>query len=116
MKTRFIGVALVLLLAATLGWTQSSRFQANIPHEFTAAGKLLPAGQYEFFYDAPNKIVKVVSQKGCVVVLPVIGMLSAAKNPTSERIHITFNSNGNGKGRVISELWFGSSGVQLARD
>ena len=114
MKARLIGVALALLLSATFAWAQSSRFQASIPHEFTAAGKLLPAGQYDFFYDVSSKIVKVVSQKGCVAVLPVIDMLSAAKNPTSGKTHIMFINNG--KGRVVSQLWFGTSGIQLARD
>jgi hypothetical protein len=106
MKTNiFVATGLTILLAATLGLAQSRKISAKIPFEFTAAGKVLPAGQYDFTYNGNMRIVVVQGiDKGSSVTVPIITWLAGAMHTTPNDAHIVFDKVANN--HYLSELWF----------
>ena len=114
MKTNIAAVGLAILLAAAFGSAQlQHKVSAKIPYEFTAAGKVLPAGQYDFFYDAGSKQVTVKgTEKGSVVLVPIITLLAGAIHTTPNDSHIVFDRIGNKYS--LSEIWIsGIDGISL---
>jgi hypothetical protein len=114
MKTNVTAIGLAILLAATFGLAQlQHRVSAKIPYEFTAAGKVLPAGQYDFSYDVGSRQVTIKStDKGSVVLVPIITMLAGATHTTPSDSHIVFDKIGNKC--MLSEIWItGTDGISL---
>ena len=114
MKTNvFVATSLTILLATTLGLAQSRKVSAKIPFEFTAAGKVLPAGQYDFTYKGNMRVVLVRgADKGSAVNVPIITWLASAMHTTPNDSHIVFDVVGNS--HYLSELWFtGMDGLDL---
>jgi hypothetical protein len=113
MKTSITAIAFTILLAATFGSAQSQKVSSKIPFEFTAAGKVLPAGQYEVKYDAERSLVIIKSsEKGPVVNMPILTMLAGAMHTTPNDSHIVFDKIGNKY--FLSEIWIpGMDGIDL---
>jgi len=116
MKTNsVVAVSLTLLLTAAFGLAQVSadRVTAKVPHEFTAAGKLLPAGQYSFTYDADKRFVTIRgagNEPG--VIVPVVTLLAGAMHTTANDAHVVFDKVGNNY--YLSEIWIpGIDGIAL---
>ena len=77
MKSQILIVSLLVLgLAAATAFAQTGGVEANIPFDFTAAGKAFPAGQYTLI--ASSDQVTIEDAKG----RPVAMMLA---NHTAER-------------------------------
>ena len=112
MKRNIATVALLILVAATSGFAQTHRVKATIPHEFTAAGKVLPAGEYTFGYDAQRRMVTVKTENGSATMVPIVTLLAGAIHTTSNDSHIVFDRIGNN--HHLSEIWMpGIDGVSL---
>ena len=114
MKKNFATIGFTLLLAAALGLAQSShKVQAKIPHDFTAVGKVLPAGEYTFVYDAAKRVVTIRStEKGAVGMMPIVTLLSGAIHSSPSDSHVVFDKIGNNY--FLSEIWIpGIDGVSL---
>ena len=107
MKTNIAVVAgLTLLLTATFGLAQQNldNVRAMIPHEFTAVGKVLPAGQYSFIYNSGQRVVIVKNaNKGESVIVPVVTWLAKEMHTTPNDAHVVFDKIGNRY--YLSELW-----------
>jgi hypothetical protein len=113
MKTNtLVTISLAILLAATLGSAQS-KISAKIPFEFTAGGKVLQAGQYDFTYTSGMRTVIVRgADKGSVVNVPIITWLAGAMHTTPNDAHIVFDVVGNN--HFLSEIWIpGMDGLDL---
>ena len=113
MKMNTAAVGFAILLAATLGLAQSHRVQAKIPYEFTAAGEVLPAGEYSFNYDGGQRVMTVKNtEKGSAVMMPIVTLLSGAIHTTPDDSHIVFDKVGNK--HYLSEIWIpGMDGISL---
>ena len=116
MKTNIVVfVGLTMLLAATFGLAQGdpNKVRANIPHEFTAAGKVLPAGQYDFSYNALQRTVTIKdTDKGPAVIMPIVTLLAGAMHTTPPDSHIVFDKVGSY--HYLSEIWIpGLDGILL---
>lgn len=110
MKTRvMLGVSLITLLAVMSGYGQQLALKATIDFPFMAAGKALPAGQYEFLRDSTLQVFKVMGEgktHASVPILTTLGML----NPTStQNAYLVFDKVGDTCS--LSEIWIpGSDG------
>ncbi len=104
---------LTILLTAALGSAQSLQISAKIPFEFTTAGKVFPAGQYDFTYNGNLRIVIVRGADGrSAIDVPIITWLAAAMHTTPNDSHIVFDVVGNN--HYLSEIWFtGMDGLDL---
>jgi hypothetical protein len=114
MKTKITAISLTIMLAATFGLAQlQHKASAKIPYEFTAAGKVLPAGQYDFFYDAGSRQVTIKgTEKGSAVLVPIITLLAGAIHTTPNDFHPVFDRIGNKYS--LSEIWIpGIDGICL---
>ena len=118
MKTRtlaMLSLSLSLLMAASAySQTAPTMVRAKIPFPFSAAGKVLPAGQYEFTPDSGATAVRITgSDKGAPAVLQLISTrLAAGIHTTREDAHVVFDKVGNDY--TLSEIWIpGFDGYQL---
>jgi|WetSurMetagenome_2_1015567.scaffolds.fasta_scaffold07542_7 hypothetical protein len=116
MKSNFVvGICLTMLLAATFGLAQGSIvIHANIPHEFTVNGKVLPAGKYDFAYDSSQMrlTIKDSVEGSSGVALTVLTRLAGAIHTTPQDSHVVFDKIGNKY--LLSELWIpGLDGFEL---
>ena len=114
MKTRtIVAFSLTVLLAVTFGLAQSRNVRAKIPFEFTVAGKVFPAGEYTFTYDARLRRVAVSdSDKRSVDYVSIVTFLAAAMHTTPDDSHVVFDKIGNK--HYLSELWIpGMDGLDL---
>lgn len=104
MKLKTIAaIGLLTLLAATSAFGQVHLIRVNISHEFTIAGKVLPAGQYSF---APNEERRYIEVSGNKVNarVPILTRLAAGTNPKDARL--VFDEVGNT--RYLAEIWMTS--------
>jgi len=115
MKTNIAAIGLAILLAATFGLAQSQpqSVTAQIPFEFTAAGKIFPAGQYVLSYNSVQRYVIVRgTDKGSDARVVLVTMLAAGMHSSPSDAHVVFDKIGNN--RFLSELWIpGLDGLDL---
>jgi hypothetical protein len=105
MKKRIAGTLSVLtvlgLLAVPLA-AQSHRLKADIPFEFTAGGKVMPAGEYEIVLRADlsgvTQLFATDARQGALVLGYNIG---GGKDQETSRL--TFNQYGNQY--FLAEVW-----------
>jgi hypothetical protein len=100
MKTQLLRTSLVALMAAVIGYGQSSQMRADIPFSFVAGGATLPAGEYTVDMSTRGIIVvKSVEQKASAVIfsMPVesLGVQSSSK--------LIFHRYGNTY--LLSQVW-----------
>lgn len=102
-KRPFVGLLLFLSTLAALS-AQTGRldgFAADIPFEFRAGTKTLPAGNYSFVFDESSRAVSVTGKGKNYGRLPVITRLSA--HSSSQPAAIIFDKLGDT--RALSEVW-----------
>lgn len=103
MKTKILAmVGFLTLLAVVSAYGQAS-ITADIPFQFTAAGKVLPAGEYRFGRDSNDSFIRVVGLKGASAVAQVITRIGAGIHNSPQDSHIVFDKIG--EAYTLSELW-----------
>jgi hypothetical protein len=105
MKQRIAGTLSVLtvlgLLAVPLA-AQTQRLTADIPFEFTAAGKVMPAGEYSVVVRSDlSGIVQIVANDARESVFALGYGIGGAKDPEESRL--TFNKYGNQY--FLAQVW-----------
>jgi hypothetical protein len=114
MKLRmFLAAAVVGGLCLVSGYGQLESIRATIDFPFIAAGKTLPAGQYEFSRDTRTLVIHVQGEGADAALVPVLTLLAGAIHTTPEDAHIVFDKVGDTY--ILSELWLrGEDGFLLA--
>jgi hypothetical protein len=103
-KIKALGVASVFVLLAVVSAYGQTTVRANIPFAFAAAGKTLPAGQYDFVRDTSDEVIKVAGPvKGPTVQAMVITRLAGGMHTTPQDAHIVFDKVG--EKYFLSEVW-----------
>lgn len=103
MRTKVLGTACLFALLVVSASAQTT-VRANIPFAFTAAGKVLPAGQYEFLRQANDTTIRVTgSAKGSSAVAMVVTRLAASIHTTPQDAHVVFDKVG--EQHFLSEIW-----------
>jgi hypothetical protein len=105
MKIRILlTISAFVLFAATFASAATPLVKGNIPFQFNAGGKVLPAGQYEFSTDDPGKLVTVRSvPAGSSSMVTVLTRLAAGIHTTAADAHIVFDKVG--ETYTLSEIW-----------
>ena len=97
-------LSLVTLLAVPYVFGQGVTVVAKIPFEFTAAGKVLPAGEYRFVAESGAAPVRVSPVgKGDSVLVPIITRIGGAIHTSHQDAHVVFDVVGNS--HILSEIW-----------
>ncbi len=100
--------AFALAVANAAPWA----IHGNIPFQFTADGKVWPAGEYMLVPDNSIGSVRVEPEKGVGPVVPVITRLSPGMESTSTEAHAVFDKVGDTY--FLSEVWIpGEDGFLL---
>jgi hypothetical protein len=95
---------MLLLFATTFVYAADSLVKGDIPFEFKAGGKALPAGHYEFTSDNQGKLVIVRSTPtGSSSSVMVITRMAAGIHTTPADAHIVFDKVGDTY--TLSEIW-----------
>jgi hypothetical protein len=99
-----VAITGLVLFAMTPAFAaETHTLKAQIPFQFTAGSKLLPAGEYEFRIDYATSTVSVhSSSKGGETFVPFITTLAAAQHSTATDAHIVFDKVGDAY--TLSEL------------
>ncbi len=105
MKPKVLLIAVIIVMIAMLhAYAQipMGPVKANIPFQFIAAGKTLPAGDYTFFSD--DESIRVVGPgRGDDVLVGILTRVSGAMHTTPSDCHIVFD---NVAGLyTLSEIW-----------
>ncbi len=96
--------SLLTLLVMPLAYSQAIHLTVDIPFAFTAEGKLLPAGHYEFTPETNNQVVRVQGpRKGTAVMALVITRIAGDIHTTANDAHIVFDKVGDSY--TLSEIW-----------
>lgn len=115
---RLSGVALLALLTlATVPYAsaQMEAVTAKVPFAFTAGGKTLAAGSYEFRVKPDDQLVEIQTKAGAPKVLAMILTYVSPRPLSGEEndSHIVFDKVGNTY--TLAEIWQpGFDGVVLA--
>jgi len=102
---------LVLVMAACLPAVAQTQIQLNIPFDFMAAGKSLPAGHYAVarVFDSDEVVWRISNQQGGMAVLLTNSVLSPGK---PHQPSLVFNCTGTTCS--LSQIWpEGHSGRNL---
>lgn len=104
MKKRVLmTVGFVAVLAVVLGYGQPASIKAMIDFQFTAGGKVLPAGDYQFTRDTTAPVFRVQGEGKNFTLVPVITRLAGSMHTTPQDSHIVFDKIGDTY--MLSEIW-----------
>jgi hypothetical protein len=116
MKTRvMLTASFFVLLAVMCAYGQQGPIKSKIDFPFTVAGKVLPAGQYEFVRD--NTALSILSfrvqgEGKMGALAPVLTRIAGAMHTTPQDAHVVFDVVGNA--HLLSEIWIpGEDGYLL---
>jgi hypothetical protein len=109
-----MAMSLIAFLAVTSGYAQTTTMvTGKIAFPFTAGGKALPAGQYDFVRDGAGPTIRVVSAGKNMALVPIITRMSGAIHTTPNDSHIVFDKVGDKY--ALSEIWIpGQDGYMLS--
>jgi hypothetical protein len=104
-KTRILlTIGTFVLFATTFAYAADTLVKGNIPFQFKAGDKVLPAGQYEFASDNQGRIVTVRSTPaGSSTMVMVFTRLAAGIHTTATDSHVVFDKVGDTY--TLSEVW-----------
>jgi hypothetical protein len=104
-KTRILlTIGTCALFATTFVHAADTLVKGNIPFEFHAGSKVLPAGQYEFTSDDSRRTVTLHgAPAGSSAVVLVLTRLAAGIHTTPADSHIVFDKVG--ETYTLSEIW-----------
>lgn len=104
MKKRILmTVGFVAVLAVVLAYGQPASIKAIIDFQFTAGGKVFPAGDYQFTRDTIAPVFRVQGEGKNFALAPVITRLAAAMHTTPQDSHLVFDKVGDTY--MLSEIW-----------
>ena len=106
MRTRLVAlVGFVTLLAVVCAYGQvAESLKATVPFQFTAEGKVYPAGEYKFLLDVKAPTTFTIQGPGNVGgVAMVITRLAAGIHTTPADAHLVFDKIG--QTYDLSEIW-----------
>jgi hypothetical protein len=112
MKRATFAILATLSLAATSLVAQSSTpMKVNVPFNFVAGAKTLPAGQYQVQTDGPNVVwIRSADFKTTLNLIP-----NSTENPQMHGV-AALNFNRYGDRYFLSQIWMGSNlGKELPR-
>ena len=114
MKTKImLTVGLMALLVVAYGFGQRPALKVKIEFPFTVAGKVLPAGQYQFERDDAGQFFRVTSEAKNSAMALIITRLAGAMHTTQGDSHFVFDVVG--ESYLLSEIWIpGEDGYMLA--
>lgn len=101
----FALVALLAMAAAPQASAQMEAVKAKVPFAFTAAGKTLPAGSYEFRVKPDDQVVSIQAKDGTPEVFAMI-LTFVSPRPLSGQendSHLVFDKVGNTYS--LAEIW-----------
>ncbi len=115
LKRALLTLSLVGLLAAGSGFAGQATAEllnAKIDFQFTAGGKVLPPGEYEFSAANNEEVIRIQGTGKNSAIVNVITRLAAASHTSPQDAHLVFDEVGNTY--VISEVWIpGADGYVL---
>ena len=96
--------SLLILLIVLFAFGQSMHVNTKIPFAFTVAGKVLPAGQYDFSVGTNFQTIQVrgLSASASAIAV-VVTRLAGALHATPQDSHIVFDKVGDVY--TLSEVW-----------
>ncbi len=110
MRTKIVvllSLATLLALPFAYGQQEELELAGKIPFQFTASGKVLPAGEYRFVAPAGKlEVVRVTpagKRESESVVVAVITRLAGGIHTSRQDAHIVFDVVGNT--HILSEIW-----------
>ena len=98
-------VAVIVTIAAPLS-AQSVRLTANIPFEFSAGDKTLPAGAYSVMSTSTPNLIQVRNVETHASMLALTGSLDSGVLSRAGAPRLVFNRYGDHY--VLSQIWGGS--------
>jgi hypothetical protein len=113
-RTRFLVlVGFLALLPVVSAYGQAGTgVEATIPFQFTAHGKVFPAGQYNFTPDTAQKTFTIRGPGNVGGLAPFITRLAAGIHTTPADAHVVFDQIGDTY--FLSEIWIpGEDGFLL---
>jgi hypothetical protein len=113
-RTKFlVTIGLVSLFAVASAYGQENvSLRTNISFQFTAQGKVLPAGDYAFTPSGQQHTINVLGPNKQEVLAPVITRLAGEMHTTPADAHVVFDKVG--ETYFLSEIWIpGSDGYVL---
>ena len=102
-KTLMMLTASILLVAAFASGQELIVANAKIPFAFSVAGKVLPAGEYNFVNDPINAITVSSIDKKVTAVVPIVTYLDKEMHTTPKDSHVVFDKIGNAY--ILAEIW-----------
>jgi hypothetical protein len=104
MKVRVLMVALLALVAVNIAYGADVVVKAQIPFQFTANGRVLPAGEYAFSIDYLSAIVMVRSEaKRTEIAVPFLTTMAQPAHSTASDSDVVFDKVGDKC--TLSEIW-----------
>jgi len=104
MKAKLLLAVMFMVSFGVLsGYGQLSPLNAKIDFPFTAAGKVLPAGDYEIVIDTTANVVRVQGKGRAESVLPIITRTSGEMRANPQEADLVFDVIGDTY--VLSEVW-----------
>ena len=101
MRIRFALASILVFLASTSLYAQQ-KISANVPFDFIVAGKVLPAGNYDFVRSPDERSIRVSGGKESAVAL-VLSRLAAGMHTTPKDAHVIFDKLNDQY--FLSEVW-----------
>ncbi len=104
MTRKVLIIALLALVAAAIAYGADVIIKAQIPFQFTAHGKLLPSGTYEFSIDFQAAIVTLRSEdRRTAVAIPVLTTMAPPAHSSATDVDVVFDKVGDQY--TLSEVW-----------
>ena len=104
MKRRLLVLScLFTLLTVVSAYGQWGAVKADIPFQFTARGKVFPAGGYTFTRDAGARAFKIQGPGSASGLALFITRLAGALHTTPADAHVVFDVTGDT--HTLSEIW-----------
>jgi hypothetical protein len=104
-KTRIfvLSCLLTLLVPAFVYADMEPSIKANVPFEFTAEGKVFPAGNYTFTPTAERMVIQIAGPNKAEGLARVITRLASQFHTEATDAHVVFDEVGDK--HILSEIW-----------
>jgi hypothetical protein len=101
--SRFVLAPVVLAAAAVIATSAMAETTVNVPFNFTAAGKVCPAGYYTVKEDGNHNFVTLASKDSGKVFTYIVA--SGAADPTERKVALRFDNLGGT--HVLQSIQYG---------